>query len=441
MTRDQRDGSAGLRGLRGAMGATIIFTALTLVGLGVGWAWLFHRTSQNSAVQDAGRYGELSGRAALAPFVTDDLLRGDHDALVRIADAGRALISQGGAAHVKVWSVDGKVLWSDESLLIGQTFPFEDSERSLLKGDGVLATLSKLDEAENVYEIAAGEKSLLQVYFGTKTLPSHQPVVVETYYPTNLVDSRAADQRRSFLPLLLGGLGLLIVGQVPLARALTHRLKKLQREREHLLERVIDYKDTERRRIAAEVHDGAVQELIGITFSLSAAADESATPMKERLGGLAVATRHTVRSLRSLLNSIYPVEVPENGWAAGLNEIINALRQRGVNVTVKVPEIRLSPANELLLLRVGREALRNVDAHARASQVNITMATTGSTVKLLIADNGVGFNKEMAETQRQVGHLGLQLLRDLAEDMGAVLVVDSTPGSGTTVHLELEENR
>jgi two-component system NarL family sensor kinase len=441
MTLDQRDGSAGLRSLRGAMGATIVFSALSLLGLGIGWAWLFHRTSQNSAVQDAGRYGELSGRAALAPFVTDDLLRGNHDALEKVAEAGRALISQGGAAHVKIWSVAGKVLWSDESLLIGQTFPFEENETKLLSGTGVLATLSKLDEAENKYEIAAGEKSLLQVYFGTKTLPSGQPVVVETYYPTTLVDARASDQRRSFLPLLLGGLGLLIVAQVPLARALTHRLKKLQTEREHLLERVIDYKDTERRRIAAEVHDGAVQELIGITFSLSAAADESSSPMKERLGGLAVATRHTVRSLRSLLNSIYPVDGPESGWAAGLNEIISALRQRNVQVDVKVPEIRLSPANELLLLRVGREALRNVDAHARASQVNITMTRTGNTVKLLIADNGVGFNKEMAETQRQVGHLGLQLLHDLAEDMGAVLVVDSTPGSGTTVHLELEENR
>ena len=114
------------------------------------------------------------------------------------------------------------------------------------------------------------------------------------------------------------------------------------------------------------MHDGAVQELIGITFSLSAAADESPPPMNERLGGLAVATRHTVRSLRSLLNSIYPVEVPDEGWAAGLDSIINALRQRGVMVNVAVPDVRLSPANELLLLRVSLEALRNVDAHAHA---------------------------------------------------------------------------
>jgi two-component system, NarL family, sensor kinase len=440
MTLDQRDGSAGLRSLRGAVGATILFTALALILLGLGWAWLFHRTSQHSAVQDAGRYGELSGRAALAPFVTDDLLAGKQEALDKIAAAGQALITYGRAAHVKVWSVEGRVLWSDEKGLIGQTFEFEDNEKRLLNGEGVLATLSKLDEDENKFEIEAGETTLLQVYFGTKT-PSGTPVVVETYYPTSLIDSRAADQRRSFLPLLLGGLALLILAQIPLARTMSRRLKKLQTEREHLLQRVITSSDLERRRIAAEVHDGAVQELIGITFSLSAAADESPAPMNERLGGLAVATRHTVRSLRSLLNSIYPVEVPEDGWARGLDPTISALRQRGVTVDVKVPEIRLSPANESLLLRVGREALRNVDAHARASKVTITMTKSGNAVKLLITDNGVGFDKEMAESQRQVGHLGLQLLRDLSEDMGAVLVVDSTPGSGTTVHLELEENR
>ena len=440
MTLDQRDGPAGLRNLRGAVGASLLFSALSLVGLGIGWAWLFHRTSQNSALEDAGSYGALAGRAALAPFITDKLLTGDEAALQDVARAGQALIEQGSAKHVKVWSASGKVLWSDEKPLIGQTFAFDDEEKKLLGTRNVLASVSSLDEDENKFEIGEGEKSLLQVYFGWTTTAG-TPMIVETYYPTSLVNDRAAAQRQDFLPLLLGGLALLVVAQLPVGLALTHRLRKLQTEREHLLERVIASSDIERRRIAAEVHDGAVQELIGITFSLSAAAEESDPPMSERLDGLAVATRHTVRSLRSLLNSIYPVEVPERGWAAGLDDTIAALRQRGVAVNVKVPELRLSPANELLLLRVGREALRNVDAHAHASQVDITMTKNGSAVTLMVADNGVGFDREMAASQRQVGHLGLQLLHDLSEDMGAVLVVDSKPGSGTTVHLELEENR
>ena len=178
MTLDHRDGSAGLRSLRGAVGATIVFTALTLIGLGIGWAWLFQRTSQSSAVEDAGRYGALSGRAALAPFITDDLLTGSKEALQQVSIAGQALIREGGATHVKVWSVAGKVLGSDETELIGQTFAFEDDEKQLLDGEGVLANLSKLNKDENALEIKAGETSLLQVYFGWKT-PSGTPMVVE----------------------------------------------------------------------------------------------------------------------------------------------------------------------------------------------------------------------------------------------------------------------
>ena len=64
MAKERRGGAAGLKSLRGAVGATIVFTMLTLIGLGIGWAWLFRRSSENSAVQDAGTYGELSGRAA-----------------------------------------------------------------------------------------------------------------------------------------------------------------------------------------------------------------------------------------------------------------------------------------------------------------------------------------------------------------------------------------
>src|SRR4051794_4980687 len=173
MTLDQRDGPAGLN-LRGAVGASILFSAVALVGLGLGWAWMFHRTSENSAVADAGQYGALSGRAALAPFITDALLTGDQIALTRVGEAGLALIKEGGAKHVKVWSADGKVLWSDERPLIGRTFAFDDEEKKLLGGKGVLANLSSLDEDENQFELAAGETSLLQVYFGWLT-PTKTP--------------------------------------------------------------------------------------------------------------------------------------------------------------------------------------------------------------------------------------------------------------------------
>jgi signal transduction histidine kinase len=227
--------------------------------------------------------------------------------------------------------------------------------------------------------------------------------------------------------------------QVPVAIALRNRRRALAAEREKLVQRSIATSDSERRRIAAEVHDGAVQDLIGISIGLAVAAEQAPSPVKEHIIELAGETRRTVRGLRSLLNSIYPVDVPEIGWVRGLDPLIDVLRQRGVEVEVDVPDVRPSPATQLLLLRVGREALRNISFHAQASHVNISLTQTHTTISFVITDDGLGFDEQLSTRKREGGHLGLQLLYDLAEDTGATLVIDSQPGAGTTVHLEVEE--
>ena len=117
------------------------------------------------------------------------------------------------------------------------------------------------------------------------------------------------------------------------------------RYRERLLERVISASDAERRRIAAEVHDGAVQDLIGVMYALEAAADETEEPTHQRLHDLAASTRTTVRRLRSLLNSIYPVEVPESGWANGFTDLVAALEAHGVSVTIDIDDIEIGRAH------------------------------------------------------------------------------------------------
>jgi signal transduction histidine kinase len=142
-----------------------------------------------------------------------------------------------------------------------------------------------------------------------------------------------------------------------------------------------------------------------------------------------------------LLNSIYPVDVPDDGWVRGLDPIVDALRERGVVVDLDVPSTPLAPTSELLMLRVGREALRNVSAHSDASHVSIKVDHVGNAVTLDISDDGVGFDDDVANSQREAGHLGLQLLHDLADETGATLAIDSVRGRGTNVHLELEEVR
>ena len=420
--------------LRGSIGVTLAGTALILGGLGFAWEWLFLRTSEQFAIHEVGRTSALAGRGALDPFITEELVAGDADAVDRLAVAGRSLIRDGGVVHVEVWSSTGRLLWADTPSLMGKVIELESEERALLESQGVMVELSAHEVGDPANE------QLLAVDFGTRT-PSGQPVVVELFYPTRVLQSLAAEERRSFRPVLVGALALLVAVQVPVALALRNRRKSLAAERERLVQRSIVTSDGERRRIAAEVHDGAVQDLIGISIGLSVAADEAPSPVKEHIRELAGETRRTVRGLRSLLNSIYPVDVPEIGWVRGLDQLIDVLRERGVAVDIDVPDIRPSPANELLLLRVGREALRNVLAHASASHVRISLTRKRTTIALLIVDDGVGYNQELASRKREGGHLGLQLLYDLAEDTGATLVIDSQPGAGTSVRLELEESR
>ena len=416
------------------LGSIAVFIVTTLSAFA-----LFRSAAMEEAEVQAGQRGEVVGRVALAPFLTDELVDLDPVAVSSLDRAGTTLIADGGASHVKVWSRAGMVLWADEKRLWGRTFPMDAEQRSLFESLGVSIALSDLDRQENEFDSVEGPQ-LLEVYFAMQTAQG-QPVLVETYYPMSMVDEIAAEYRQRFLPVLFGGLALLTLAQVHLVILLARRLSRLRAERERLLAQVISVSDAERRRIAAEVHDGSVQELIGMSFALSAAVDAAPEDMKESLRTLAASARTTVRSLRSLLMSIYPFEVPDEGWAAGIEDLVGSLRLSGIDVEVRVPNQRMSPMEELLLLRVAREALRNTSAHAGASRVEVVVTEHRGAAVLEVADNGVGFSAETVAGRRRDGHLGLQLLSDLAANVGADLDVLSRPGQGTTVRLELAGKR
>ncbi len=88
---------------------------------------------------------------------------------------------------------------------------------------------------------------------------------------------------------------------------------------------------------------------------------------------------------------------------------------------------------EQLLFRATQEALRNVDKHAAASQVRVSLGRAGGGVALEVEDDGAGFDPGHAAE----GHVGLTLLRDLAGEHGGTLSVDSAPGQGARLRLDL----
>jgi signal transduction histidine kinase len=108
-----------------------------------------------------------------------------------------------------------------------------------------------------------------------------------------------------------------------------------------------------------------------------------------------------------------------------------------MDATADTPtEIDVPPGAEALIFRVAQEALRNVAEHSGAHTVRLSLRLEVPVLVLQIEDDGSGFDVEQALNRRD-GHFGVQVLRDLAADAGAVLQMASAPGSGTRVRLEV----
>ncbi len=392
--------------------------------------------AHDEALRDARQFALLAGQGIVEPTIGPELLRGDPEAIDAVDRVVQERVLGERVVRVKLWSRDGRILYSDEPRLIGSRFPLDASKRGVLRAGGTRAELSDLSGPENGYEREQGD--LYEVYLPVRAADG-TPLLFETYQRRSAV---AATGRRIWVPfaaILVGSLVLLWVVQVPLAARLGWRLRRTQEEREALLVRSLDASAGERRRIAADLHDGVVQDLAGISYSLSAAAQgEGSAETREMLAGAATGTRNALRQLRSLLVEIHPPNLRASGLEAALADLLAPLRARGVRTELAVDaDTRLTGEDERLAYRAAAEALRNVERHAAASAVAVRVRAEGDMVRLEVTDDGVGFTPAERERRREEAHVGLSLLEELAAGAGATLDVRSTPGAGTTVALEL----
>jgi signal transduction histidine kinase len=223
-----------------------------------------------------------------------------------------------------------------------------------------------------------------------------------------------------------------------LAWVLKWRIRRGQEERERLLLRSVDASNVERRRIAADLHDGVVQELVGTSFVVSAAAEAAVLygpELARDLHTAAMSTRRSLQSLRSLLVDIYPPNLHDQGLEAALLDLLAPATSLGIETELAVegdPDQQLEATT--LAYRVAQEAVRNVLRHADASTLDIGVNASGSELVVSVRDDGKGFT---ARRSASSGHFGLRLLADLTADAGARFSVDSTPGVGTAIRLEV----
>jgi len=216
-------------------------------------------------VQTQGRLVEASG-------LTDGVLRGDRRALERLDDVVLGQVLSPSIVRVKIWSQDGRVLYSDEPALIGKRFGLGADELALFRDGGAQAEISDLSKPENRYE--RQESKLLEAHTTIRT-PNGTQVLFEIYQRFGSVSASAERLLRALAPPLLGGLLVLLAFQIPLAWQMARRLQRGHREREMLLTNAVEASSQERRRIAADLHDGVVQDLAGVAFGLAPLADDA----------------------------------------------------------------------------------------------------------------------------------------------------------------------
>lgn len=419
-----------------AMAALAVFAVVA-----VGTSIAASRLAEREAVNDAARTTNLLALAVVQPVLRDSLLTGDTEAYAALDAVVRQNVLPNEIVRVKLWSPDGTIVYADEQRLVGQTFPLEADQLDVLANPQTRAEVSDLDRSENEFERYGGK--LLEVYRPVWT-PGGKELLFEVYGDYGPVQQRASDLWRGLTGLLATSLLLLLVLMAPILWRVLDRLRGAQEHRESLLRRALDASDGERRRIAADLHDGPVQDLVGSSLAVAGLAETARTTGRPDLAAAANDAAGTVRgsvaSLRSLLVDIYPDRLTAAGLHPALADLARPLVGRGVTVEVTVDEAshHLPEEQQLLVYRAAREILRNVAKHASASRVTVALAPDeeGATV-LVIEDDGVGFVP--AEGLAREGHLGLRVLNDLAQDAGATLRVASAPGRGSSWELRVPD--
>ena len=214
--------------------------------------------------------------------------------------------------------------------------------------------------------------------------------------------------------------------------------KRADQEFRRSLAAVITAQETERKRLARELHDGVGQIPSGVKFRLQS------PPGKKTLTGSGEAILvggfldHAIAEIRRVSqNLLMPAELVDLGLEPALLTLCREFKERsGVHVTVRSVPTMAGPDLALSLYRIAQEALNNIGKHAKATMAAVTLAREGKEIVLSVSDNGVGFKS--AGRRSEIGRgLGLGNMRQRAESVGGSIEFHSTSGAGTKLSVRV----
>jgi signal transduction histidine kinase len=204
-----------------------------------------------------------------------------------------------------------------------------------------------------------------------------------------------------------------------------------------LSRRAIQAESEVRRRVADAIHDGPVQELIGLDMMLSAARGAAQDGRVDEAGALIeeareLATRN-IQELRDEILDLGPYAYQELTFASAIEHCIPTWKRRyGFEVLATIEQVDMPPEMSGGLFRIAQEAVVNAGRHSGARAVSISLRTIDSNVELRVTDNGHGFEDGDPLAFAEPGHLGLASIRERAEILDGTLEIE-TSDLGTKV--------
>lgn len=224
-----------------------------------------------------------------------------------------------------------------------------------------------------------------------------------------------------------------LVGSALKRTHLHERLTEKEQQRSRLLRALLTAQEEERGRISRDLHDQIGQALTAILLGLDKSIEHADPAELKRLKEL---TSVTLGDVRRIALDLRPSVLDELGLEAGVRRYARDVHERyGIDVSVvaTLPH-RLSKQEETVLYRVAQEALTNVVRHAEAQNVSVVLTAGQRLVRLVVEDDGCGFDPDKLLPVEKVGIMGMSERMEL---LGGSLSVESRRGGGTTVYARL----
>lgn len=241
---------------------------------------------------------------------------------------------------------------------------------------------------------------------------------------------------------------LVITGLVAIAIVLYSRrvatLRQAAATQEAFSRRLIESQENERKRIAAELHDGLQQSLSIIANRANLALDKRADPERafDQVSEIAATASDALKEVREIAYNLRPVELDRLGLTKALRAMVKKVSaSSGISISGSIDDIdhSFSTESEINLYRIVQESVNNIVKHSVATEAGVEIKRSASGLMITIHDNGKGFNADpfSADGLRHAG-FGLMGITERARMMGGKYSIQSVPGAGTTINIQID---